>query len=48
MAKDKNSGIDKLKKDKGLKPLPKKEMTKLTGGRKKRRWNKGCGGIIPQ
>jgi hypothetical protein len=48
MAKDKNSGIDKLKKDKGLKPLPKKEMTKFTGGRKKRGWNKGCGGIIPQ
>ncbi len=48
MGKDKNSAIDKLKKGKNLKPLPKKEMTKLTGGRgKKRRWSKGCGGIIP-
>jgi hypothetical protein len=48
MAKDKDSGIDKLKKDKDLKPLPKKEMTKFTGGKKKRRWSKGCGGILPQ
>ena len=48
MAKDNDSGIDKLKKDKDLKPLPKKEMTQFKGGRKKRRWNKGCGGILPQ
>lgn len=49
MAKDKNSAIDKLKKDKNLKPIPKKDQSKINGGiRKKRRWNKGCGGIIPQ
>ncbi len=48
MAKDKNNGIDKLKKGKDLKPLPKKEMTKFKGGRKKRRWNNGCGSILPQ
>ncbi|MCB0638859.1 MAG: hypothetical protein KDC54_19660 [Lewinella sp.] len=47
MAKDKNTSLVNLKKGKDLKPLPKKEMTKVTGGRKKRRWN-GCGGILPQ
>lgn len=48
MGKDKNTKIDKIKKGKDLKPLPKKEMTKFKGGRKKRRWNNGCGGILPQ
>ena len=48
MGKDKNSAIEKLKKGKGIKSLPKKEMKKLAGGRgKKRRWSKGCGGILP-
>ncbi len=47
MGKDKNSAIEKLKKGKDVKSLPKKEMKKLAGGRKKRRWSKGCGGILP-
>ena len=49
MAKEKNSGIDKLKKEKSLKPIDRKKMTQLVGGsNKRRRWRKGCGGIIPQ
>jgi len=50
MAKDKNTGIKDLKKGKDLKPIDKKDLDKLTGGKKKRPWNPGpgCGGIVPQ
>jgi hypothetical protein len=46
MAKEKKS-IEDLKK--GQKPLDKKDMKKVTGGKRKRRWGgRGCGGIVPQ
>jgi hypothetical protein len=51
MAKDKNSGIDKLKKEKGLKKLNSKEMADRKGGQKKSRWwskKSSCGDITPQ
>ncbi len=39
--------LDDLKKD--LKALKKTEMKKIVGGKKKKRkWNNGCGGILPQ
>jgi hypothetical protein len=46
MAKEKKS-IEDLKKNQ--KPLDKKDMKKVTGGKRKRRWGgRGCGGIVPQ
>lgn len=46
MAKEKKS-IEDLKKDQ--KTLDKKEMKKVTGGKRKRLWGgRGCGGIVPQ
>ena len=51
MAKDKNSGIDKLKKDKGLKKLNGKDMADRKGGQNKKRWwskKSSCGDITPQ
>ena len=47
MAKGKKSIAD-VKKDGQLKTLKKKEMSKILGGKKKRKWNNGCGGIVPQ
>jgi hypothetical protein len=37
-----------LKKD--LKTIKKDDMNKITGGKnkKKKKWNNGCGGILPQ
>lgn len=36
-----------LKKD--LKTIKKDDMNKITGGKKKKKkWNNGCGGIVPQ
>jgi len=49
MGKSKKN-LDDLKKDEKLKPIKKKDMNKITGGKKdkKRKWNKGCGDILPQ
>ena len=38
--------LDDLKKD--LKALKKNDMKKIIGGKKKNKWNNGCGGILPQ
>ena len=41
--------INDLKKEKDLKTLKKNDMNKITGGKKnKKKWNNGCGGIVPQ
>lgn len=48
MGKNKKK-IDDLKKD--LKTLQKKDMKKIVGGKtnkKKKKWNNGLGGIVPQ
>ncbi|HMN88434.1 MAG TPA: hypothetical protein PKD70_01050 [Saprospiraceae bacterium] len=50
MGKSKKN-IDDLKKEKGMKPIPKGDMTKITGGKNdknKKKHNNGCGGILPQ
>jgi len=42
-----SKSIKKLKKD--IKGLSKKDMKKIMGGKKKKKWNgNGCGGIVPQ
>ncbi len=47
MAKGKKSSIEDLKK--ANKALEKQDMKKVSGGKKKNRWNGGgCGGIVPQ
>ena len=43
--------LDEIKKEKGLKPIPKDDMNKITGGKSgknKKKPNRGCGGILPQ
>ncbi len=48
MGKNKKK-LDDLKKD--LKTLQKKDMKKIVGGKtdkKKKKWNNGLGGIVPQ
>jgi hypothetical protein len=45
----KKVNLDELKKS--LKTVKKKDMKKLTGGKKRNKgknWNDGCGGPIPQ
>ncbi len=48
----KSKKIDDIKKDKGIKPIPKGDMNKITGGKNgnkdKKKHNNGCGGILPQ
>jgi hypothetical protein len=47
MGKSKKN-LDDLKKD--LKTIKKKDMGKIVGGKKSKnkKWNNGCGGIVPQ
>ncbi len=42
--------LDEIKKEKSLKPIPKGDMNKITGGKDKdkKKHNNGCGGILPQ
>lgn len=50
MGKDKKN-LNDLKKEKDLKPIPKGDMNKITGGKNdknKKKHNNGCGGILPQ
>ena len=50
MGKDKKN-LNDLKKEKDLKPIPKGDMSKITGGKNdkdKKKHNNGCGGILPQ
>ncbi len=46
MGKSKKN-LDELKKK--IKPIKKEDMKKVVGGKKKnKKWNNGCGGILPQ
>ena len=47
MGKSKKN-LDDLKKD--LKTIKKNDMNKIVGGKKSKnkKWNNGCGGIVPQ
>ena len=48
MGKSKKN-LKEIKKDKDLKPLPKDDMNKITGGKKgKKKHNNACGCILPQ
>jgi hypothetical protein len=39
--------LDDIKKE--IKSIKKEDMKKIVGGKgKKKNWNKGCGGIVPQ
>lgn len=40
--------LDDIKKE--IKSIKKEDMKKIVGGKKgkKKSWNKGCGGIVPQ
>ncbi len=40
--------LDDIKKD--IKSIKKEDMKKIVGGKKgkKKNWNNGCGGIVPQ
>lgn len=43
--------LDDIKKEKDVKPIPKGDMNKITGGKSakdKKKHNNGCGGILPQ
>lgn len=48
MGKSKKNIEDLKKKQKDLKPLQKKDMNKIIGGKKNKKWNNSCGGILPQ
>ena len=47
MGKSKKN-LEDLKKEKDLKTLKKNDMNKIIGGKKNKKWNNGCGGIVPQ
>jgi bacteriocin-like protein len=47
MGKSNKKDLKDLKKD--LKTLQEKDMKKIVGGKdKKKKWDSGCGGIVPQ
>lgn len=51
MGKTKKSLSDLKKDKKDLQTIKKGDMNKIVGGKndkKKKKWNNGCGGIVPQ